>query len=328
MGEKVRSFLRLYLPYATVALICLLYILTSVINIEAGQKPVHQIISEGALAFLFGINLTMILSAMGLSSGEREECVQKARRRHEGEVELVAPHMEELDDWCAEQNRRNYKIQRTKLLSKVGLPYAQCFDPDGVAIPYLPDVRYEKGESIFRYLRRRRLERKRRIVHARCVDLHLKEISSGELTSEGGNPNDPYNLGRSKATYLNQETAKGVVSKIVVAVISGYYGATLVDKFLWGRFIWIVLQAGMFLAIAVVKMHASHEYMITEFRARLEKKALLLVKFRADRRVTPMAAAATASSAPPLQGSEVSDNVNEKTKGDHEHECIEKSGSV
>ena len=283
MEEKIRSFIRKYIPYATVFLICMAYILTSIVNIEAGKKPVHQIISEGVLAFFFGVNLTVILSAMGLSSGEQEECVKNARKRHEGEVERVAPYIEELDEWCGEQNRRNYKVQRAKLLSKVGLAYAQCFGEDAVAIPYEPDVGHRKGEPILRYLRRRRLERKRRRVYDKCVDLQLKEISSGELTSEGGNPNDPYNLGRSKTVYMNQETAKGMISKVAVAIVSGYYGATLVDRFEWGRFIWIVLQVALFLGIAVFKMYMSKEYMVGEFRARLEKKALLLVKFRYDR---------------------------------------------
>jgi hypothetical protein len=278
--------MRQYLPYATVVLICLLYVMTAVIDIEAGKKPLAKIISDGTLAFIFGISLTMILSDMGLSSGEREECVKKARGRHEGEVERVAPYIDELDEWCGEQNRRNYKVQRAKLLSKVGLAYAQCFGDDAVAIPYDPDVRHRKGEPLRRFLHRRRLERKRGRIYEKCVDLQLKEISSGELTSEGGNPNDPYNLGRSKAVYMNQTAVRGAVSKIAVAVIAGYYGATLVHEFSWGKLIWLAMQAGMFLALAVVKMYASHEYMVTEFRARLEKKTLLLVKFRYDRKKT------------------------------------------
>lgn len=208
-----------------VAFISIVYIATAVITIDETGKTISQIIADGTIAFLLGLFINRVFDLQGMMNGEREEKVIATKQLHGEMVMKISPNIEKLDDWCEIENRKNYRVQRTKILARAGLKYEDCFDENGVAKQFKVDK--EKMQD--KYLRRQEL--KRLALYNKAVNLKLTALSAGELTSEGGKQQDPYYFGRTKAQYEASRSIMDIISKIGIAVIIGYYGVGLIEEF-------------------------------------------------------------------------------------------------
>lgn len=286
MNQKAREFMKLYFGYVVVCAACAMYIATSFLNFHKSGDTVRMILVNGFLAFVLGIGINRILTTVGILAGAQEPEVLKAEAKHADTVEAVAEHMEELDEWCIEQNRKNYRIQRIKILSAAGLYIKDCFNEDGVALPFestfIPCKEIKRIGPRLWWIKRRDAVRKIK-AYGKAVTLKLTEINSGLLTSEGGRGDDMYGMGRSVAEYMQQTAWKDVFSKVAVALIFGYYTADFIASLDIGALLWRVLQVVFFLLLGVMKKQGSHSYMVTEYRERKLKKASILRKFMGDK---------------------------------------------
>lgn len=273
MTEKVKDFFRQNLGYFIVGFVSLVYILTAFLTIDETGKTATQIIADGAIAFLLGLFINRIFELQGMMNGDREERVSATIEEHGKIVLRVSPYIDKLDSWCEKENEKNYKLQRTKILARVGLKYDDCFDENGVAKIWKPDEKRLKDKVL------RRAELKRLAGFYKAVNLKLTALSCGELTSEGGKQDDPYFMGRTKAQYRTQTSIWDSVSKFGTALIFGYYGVTLIENFNYARLIWTTLQVALFLAMGVITMFKAYNFVVDEFRGRIVKKIDNLQKF-------------------------------------------------
>lgn len=273
MNEKIREFVRQNVGYFIVGFVSIVYIMTAFLTIDQTGKSVAQILADGAIAFFLGVLINRIFDLQGMMSGEREERVQAIKAEHAAIVLRISPHIEMLDGWCEEENTKNYKLQRTKILARVGLKYEDCFDDNGVAKAWTPSEEALQSKFL------RKAEMRRLHGYKRAVNLHLTSLSAGELTSEGGKQQDPFYFGRTKAQYEAQGGVGDVVTKLGVAIIFGYYGVSLIDNFDYANLIWTTLQVGLFLVMGVIKMYQAYNFITDEFRGRIVKKIDNLQKF-------------------------------------------------
>lgn len=272
MNEKVREFIKNNAGYFIVAFVCIIYVLTSYLTIDRSGKSVARIIGDGAVALFLGLFINTMLGLQGMMLGDRDERVRATAEEHEKIVLRISPYIDKLDEWCDEENAKNYKTQRTKILARAGLKYSDCFDSDGVAKDWTPN-----GENLNGPLKR--IELKKIKAYKAAVNLKLTALSAGDLTSEGGRDSDPYYFGRTKAQYETQSGIKELVSKIGTALIFGYYGVRLVDEFSFANLIWTGLQVATFLITGMIKLYKDYNYVIGEFRGRIVKKTDNLQKF-------------------------------------------------
>lgn len=290
MNDKMREFMKLYLGYVAVGVACAMYVATSFLNFHKSGDTVIMILVHGFLAFILGISINRILTTVGILNGAREPEVLAAEEKHTKAVEAVAERMEELDEWCIEQNRKNYRLQRIKILSAAGLYIKDCFSEDGVALPYEPKfVPFHEIKRIgprLWWLRRRDVTNKLK-AYGKAVTLKLTEINSGLLTSEGGRGDDPYGMGRSVTEYMQQTAWKDVFSKIATALVFGYYTAEFITSLDLGVLLWRLLQVVFFILLGVMKKQGSHSYMVTEYRERKLKKTTILKKFMGEGALPP-----------------------------------------
>jgi hypothetical protein len=273
MNEKIRDFFRNNLGYFIVGFASVVYILTAFLTIDQTGKSPAQIIANGAIAFFLGLFINRIFDLQGMMSGDREERVQATKEEHGAIVLRISPHIDKLDDWCEEENKRNYKIQRTKILARVGLKYDDCFDEDGVAKNWTPN------EASLQVKGLKRIEQRKVRGFLKAVNLKLTPLSAGELTSEGGKQQDPFYFGRTKAQYEAQHSLGDIISKFGTAIIFGYYGVSLIENFDYARLIWTTLQVALFLVMGVIKMYQAYNFVVDEFRGRIVKKIDNLQKF-------------------------------------------------
>lgn len=273
MNDKVKDFLKQNMGYFIVAFVCIIYMLTSYLTIDKTGKTPSQIIADGAVAFFLGFFINIMLGLQGMMIGDRDDRVRMTAAEHEKVVLRISPYIDKLDGWCDLENNKNYKIQRTKILARVGLKYEDCFDADGVAIEWKPDEEKLKNKFL------RIDELKKLKAYKTALNLKLTELSAGELTSEGGKQDDPYYFGRTKPQYETQSGLKDLISKLGTALIFGYYGVRLVEGFSYANLIWMGLQVATFLITGLIKLYKDYNYVTGEYRGRILKKTDNLLKF-------------------------------------------------
>ncbi len=275
INERLRDAIRNYIGYGAVALVALSYVASSFLTIEATGKSVYEIIADGAIAFLLGITVNRMFDVQGLRNGERDGRVLAAEERHAALVEAASPYLDALDAFCEEKNTEALSRARRTYLSCHGLRYTDYFDAEGICI--------RRCREHGRGLRARFAEFReaRRVRHAER--LRLTRLSAGLLISDAGNPQDPYELGRSKREYERESGRSDLFTKLLTAILFGYYGVSLLQGFSPADLIWTILQVGLFLLMGGIKMERSYLYVTDEYRARITKKSDILRMFDAWR---------------------------------------------
>ena len=273
MNEKIRDLFRNYVGYLAVAFVSLAYIATAFVTFEGNAKSLPRIIADGVAAFILGILINRIFDAQGIVNGERDPRVLETSRLHGQIVDGIGAYLGALEDWCERKNAEVLCRMRRKFLSSRGMRYEEYFDGEGMAKPF--EARPVRG------VHARWLEFRRRVIFERAVHMKLTQLTAGSLTSDGVNPSDPFYMGRSKPEYLAQSTRKDVLTKLMLALVIGYYSAELIRNFNPAYLIWTVFQVGVFIAMGVMKMQRSTIYVTDEYRGRIIKKIDILQQFEA-----------------------------------------------
>lgn len=277
MSDKVKEFFKNSIGYFAIILLCVLYLCVSFITISKTGKTVVDIVADTALAFVFGVCINSIFELQGMLDGDRDPRMLATSKLHAETIDRISSHIGELSDWCEKRNNEAIKVQRTRILASHGLKYDDCFDQDGVALMYTPKTyRIPDGLSRWRKYKEerniKRAEKNRYKGYERSVRLTITPLTASVLTSEGGKPNDPFYLGRTKLEYERTQTVKSVITRILTAIIFGYYSASLIENFKWSSLIWIVLQVGIFVACGVMSYYTALIFVTDEYRGRIIKK--------------------------------------------------------
>lgn len=274
MDIKVREFIHRNVGYAVVFLTCGAYIATSFINIDKTGKTIWEILIDGAIVFILSFFINRVFDMQGIMNGERSELYQNTMQLHAEAIMKVSPSIDRLDEWCMQKNAENLRVQRTRILAGEGLRYADYFDADGsLTEGAFVDIETVQSRSMRRFYRRRN----------RCIEkaLHveLTPLSAGELMSEGSKGDDPYDFGRTKLEYEKQMSIYDALSKVVIAIVFGYYGVSMIENFSYSILIWHGFQVIIFALIGVVSMYNSYIFITSEHRGRIVKKVNCLEMF-------------------------------------------------
>ncbi len=304
MSEKVRTFLQRNLGYFVVAVVSAVYIATAFIQIDETGKTVGRIIADGAVVFLLGFFINRIFDLQGIMNGERDDRFRASVLLHGETVVKISPHIDKLDDWCKLKNEENLRVQRTRILATEGMKYSDYFDNDGAAKEIKVDEEKLKNKLY------RRIEKKRIACFHKALRLKLTPISAGELTSEGVHIDDPYNFGRTKEQYEKQTSLIDIVSKVVIAVIFGYYGVSLIQDFSYANLIWNGLQVALFILVGSIKMYNSFIFITDEYRGRIVKKINNLEMF--DNYIKALPPQAEPTNSPPAEENNTEENNHEQ----------------
>ncbi len=277
MSEKIKEFLKNNLGYIIIGLLSGVYMLTAFLTISTTGKTVKQIILESALSFCLGVSINCLFSMQGLMRGEKEDKVQNAKGKHTKTVLRIYPSISSLGEWCDRKNEKNYQVQRTKILARVGLNYEDCFDEKGVVKPWKTDGEKMKDKTL------RKIEKKKKRAFGKAASLTLTPLSPGGLTSEGGKEQDPFWLGRTKAQFETERNLLDIVPRLLIALVFGYYGVTMIQNFSYANLIWQGVQVVTFIALGVISMYKSYEFVVDEYVNRIVKKTDILLEFAADK---------------------------------------------
>jgi hypothetical protein len=289
IGDKLRVFFMRYIGFAGVAIVCVVYVWSAFVDLEETGKSVRAIILDGSAAFVGGICMQNLFLTLARIHGHREQRVMEAEEAHANAVTDVMESggMEELNNWCQEENIKNKKNQRIRILADAGLSYDQCFNEDGTPKNFSP--RFAPwGEILTRGIRMwlltRRIASKQAAAFRKAVFIRLTELSAGVLTGGGRKSNDPFYMGRDEGEYQKQKTISGAVSKLGTGIVFGYYCMDVLVNFSLPVLLGRLGETLWLLVLGILTFIGAMMYMTGEFRERLLAMASHLKRFMSEKK--------------------------------------------
>lgn len=257
--EKVKDYFKQNVIYYVIFLSCVVYLTYGFVNVKETGKSPHEIIVDSSIILLFGMCTAKLFSTQGILLGEKNEKVIATNNLHAEAVEGINDNIDLLDEFCEEVTEITLRKEQERYLNRAGVKYKD-----------FKDKTYDKSV----------LDKADKWFIFKAKTLRITPLTSSDLTSDDNRPGDPLYLGKTKKQYVRQSNVSDVVSRLVVAVIFGYYTAKLVENFDWGSLIWIGFQIIFFLLMGVLKMITSYFFIVDDLRARKIRKIDWLTKFK------------------------------------------------
>lgn len=257
--------------YYSVALISLVYIVSSLILISKTGRSVYEIIGAGFLSLVVGSLINGSFRSIGIRRGEEDERTLSTIELHSKAVEEITSFIDRLDEYCDVENKHAIKRIRLKILAEAGLKYDQCFDEYGVA----RELVLTQGKE------NRSKNRKKRKAYKKAVGLKVKRLIPSNLTSDGGDFNNPFDFGKSKREYAKSRSLTDTLMRAVMAIIFGYFGVSLVSEVDFASVIWNCLQIVLYVAGGIISMYSTYTWIVDDYRQGVIKKIDHLQKFKA-----------------------------------------------
>lgn len=269
--------------YLAVILISLIYIGGSFILISKTGKSVYEIVASGILSMITGLLINGIFRSLGIRQAEGDPRTVSTAKLYSDSVEAIVPYIDRLGEFCDNENRRALYSIRTKALARAGLKYNDFFDENGVL--YSHDYELYSDEEILGATRSRArkmkcVNRKRRQSYNKAIKTKIKLLTPSTLTSEGAKENDPFDFGKSKKEYSAQRNLSDMISRILMAIIFGYFGVSFVSEVNPALLIWNTMQIIMYITSGVIQMYSSFAYIVDEHRQSVIKRIDYLQKFK------------------------------------------------
>lgn len=265
--------------YLAVLLISIVYIASSLVVISKTGKSVYEIIGTGVLSLIVGVLITGSFRSIGIRKGDESEKMLATNELHAKAVEDITPYIDKLDSFCERENKRALKGIRTRILAKAGLKYDDCFDQNGIALE-LPLLQLEENasEEVQKAIKKRNREREK--AYKKAVHIKVKALLASNLTSDGVSADNPFNFGDSKKQYTKQKSASDIASRVLMAIIFGYFSVSFVANVDFASLIWNALQIVMYVVGGIIQMYSSYMWIVDDYRSSVIKKIDYLQKFK------------------------------------------------
>lgn len=288
--ERFKRFVRLNTGNMATVMICALFFCSAFLTPGHGENvSIVDIVISSFLGFWASTAINSLYNNKGLVEGMLSTEVVDATKNHNERIDEIIDEnaMDDLHVWCVGENEKNYRNQRTRILSKAGLSYDMCFTESGEykQVEIRPPERSEIKRLGFRMWCIRKATAKRQIkAYIRAVHLRLTELSAGELTGEGNNRDDPFYMGRGVSEYKKQVAAKNTFSKIVLSLVVGYMTVDMIADFSWFKLMIRAVQIVMFLVVGLTQYLNMMDYVTIEYKNRLVRKERILHKFLIEKK--------------------------------------------
>ena len=122
--------------------------------------------------------------------------------------------------------------------------------------------------------------RQKKRAYNRAVHLRFKPLLASNLTSDGVSAENPFDFGSTKKTYTTQKNITGTFSRVLTAIIVGYFSVSLATSVDYATLIWNSLQIVMYIVGGVIQMYASYNWIVDDYRQSIIKKIDYLQKFK------------------------------------------------
>lgn len=258
-SAKATAFVKKNIYDIIIVLVCLVYIVKGLADIQKSGKTVIEILGGGFISLLFAFTISRLLEGKGLLRGGQTNEYLSALEEYREQVKKTQPYITELEKWCAEHNDRAYREQVSIMILPAGLSYekfiARDYDTDKFSKEQLACVKKAQKLEIHK--------------------LTTEELMSGDLECD---KNKDYSK-ISKRKYVKRSTRKDLVSKLIISLIFGYYTLPPLTAWNWSGVLWSLLQTIAFVALGVMKYLDAYNFVNEDIREKVIDKTNKLKQF-------------------------------------------------
>ena len=250
-----------------------LYIVKGLYTLEESGRTVAQILGDGILSATVGALICMLMRQTGVTYGNDDTEIIKARSFHARLIDKASARAELLDSFCQRENDDVKRTVRQRILSSVGLKYEDCFDSMGAPLGTLINVKDGKTRE------ERSLLRKKKRALNKALGLKITLLTPASLSVDGSKDDDPFNFGRTEGEYLAKRGGTDILSKVAFGIVFGYYAIRLTEGAGLDDVLWASFQIAVYLILGAAQMIQAYMFVKTEIYARIMRKTDLLQKF-------------------------------------------------
>lgn len=249
--EKIGDWFKQNMFLLGVGIICLGYILRGYVKIEETGDSLLEIIASGAISFIVGFLICKLLQLQGILKGEMADSVKTTNKLYASTLEKISPISHLLDDYCEKKNDETYKRLQRKIIASARIKYEDFLENN------IDETKLDKDQII-------KLRKARKIK--------ITPLSAAALTTDNNKDEDPYNFGMTVAQFLRRSDAKKVLTKLLFAVVFGYFGVSFVFGASLASLIWTSIQVSIFLVMGMLDYLKSFLFMTGPNRQRTLRK--------------------------------------------------------
>lgn len=256
--EKVSTFIRNNMHYLIIGLISFIYILYSLVTIDKSGKSVIQIVSEGLIALAMGVSITSILSFKGLSAGMQSKQYLKSQNDYDKQINIANDKIDRLEEWCENKTKRIIKRKQTMILTRACLSYESFTNRKYLDM----ELTKEQKKAI-----RKSYNVK---VYGLTADELVSDCTENEATDKPYETLNSYKARRFKRTLL---------TKIIFALIFGYYTVKMITDPNLANVIWHAFQIALWIALGFMEYMNSCSFITGTYSNQLKRKKRYLEEF-------------------------------------------------
>ena len=309
--NKFKKFVKNNFIYFIIAFASLAYIAFGLIKIETTGKTIIEIVGSGIVIYFVGYVITMLFSMQGQLAGDRQEDVVKTNKLHAKCVEEIDPKINEMDDWCEEENVKALLTIRKRILNKEGLRYEDCFDEEGIAkdiaFPHksLKEFEFTKivnGEEVIEIICAEELKEsnpgkykieKKKIkafnkrqsakqkAFIKAMRVKITPLTTDLITATVVKNNDPHNLGMDRKQYQKKDAKSEAISRAIFSIVFAYFTVSFITG--WATLLSSLIQVAVFLSMGGIKWVQSFYFVKEDLRKRTIRQINYIQKFKCDK---------------------------------------------
>lgn len=269
----IRNFIFKNIGVILTVIMSLLYIFKGFYSLEESGKTVFEIIGDGAMSAIFGFAVAALLRQTGINYGNDDIELINARSLHSKKIDKISPYMNLLDEFCNEENIKNQKEMRSRILAPRGLRYEDFFTPEGVfkgVYPTAPSSKDKASKKAYKLDLKAVLQAQK---------LELTPLATASITSERAEVNDRYNFKGDEREYVVKRNRQQTISKLACAVVFGYYVLRFSDASVWQDLLWPAIQVVLYLIFGAIEMLDAYMFMRTDKCGSILRKIDVIDKF-------------------------------------------------
>ena len=250
--EKIAEFIKKNIYDVAIALICIVYMLRGVAQIEETGQTAMEIFGGCFVNLVFSLAICKLFDGRGLMAGNNSKEYKDALKEYRETAKRAGKYITEMDEWCAKWTHKNHKTNVTTMLYPLGVSYDQF-------------VAGDYDTSKFTDEQKETLEKVKKL---KVYTLTTWQLMSGELDSKE-------QMDYSKTTikgYLGKSTLSDIATKGLIIALLGYFTLSPIETWDWTGFLWTAFQAVLTLCLSVLKYFNAYSFVTGDMKAKLIDK--------------------------------------------------------
>lgn len=256
---KVQQWFKENVSIIAIVIISVVYVLYGLIHITETGKTIGEIVADGAVSFLMGFLIKMLLNNQGISNGEKSHIFINTKNFYTGLLDEISSYQHYLGAFCDWQNEETLKKAQTMILKSELLKYDDFIE----------------GKIIYKNLSK---SQKKAFKKAKKIKINL--ISEANLLSDCQNFIETGNeVNVNKNSYVRKNNSKTILIMIFTALLFGYFSVDNSEFNVHGM-IWSLIQIAYYLGFGAVQYFQGYTFMTDTYKTALVRKSNYIEKFK------------------------------------------------